>query len=302
MSLTRSTPRPGPRPPKPAPLPVRAPEITLGDQGQWSMVDTRDVPPDDWAAWKVLMEEAHVIHLPPEIHCKLLDTQEEDEELVERGALRKGLDGSGAAQAVADFLAVHDPERLTEAEMLGDIAPVRYCLYEGGRVVGAFEWYAIRVLTPRLTPDDPRFHMQGMPYPAFQRMGLSLADQMKLTADVVEIFLSRQGIAIQDTQFLPTEVITQTYVDAERDAPGDRECAAWNAEIDARAAARGSAVVVNVVTFPSGREERRIMWNPDDEPLNLRGSPAGGSRRSDPTGGQVSRRLGLGVGDEIPKE
>lgn len=294
-------PRPGARPPQPPKLAVRAPDITLGASQQWSLVDTRHVPAADWGAWKTLMAEAHALHLPPEIHCKLPDTQEEDEELVRRGAFRKGLSQSGADQAVATFLATVDAERYTEAEMLGDIAPVRYCVYEAGQVVGAFEWYAINVLTPTLDPTHPRFHMQGSPYPAFQRMGLSLADQMKLTADVVEVFLSRRGIVVGPYQFLPTEVITYTFVDALRDSAGDRECAAWDAEIDARAASPNSQVTVDVSILPSGRQERRIMWAPDEEPPRPDGEGGGGTRHSTPTGGAVGRRLGTGVGSRIPK-
>jgi hypothetical protein len=232
----------------PEKLKTRNPDVTLGDDERYLMVDSRYVPPEDWQFWKEVMEEAH-LQLAPEIHCK--GTPERTMSLVQQ------LAGPSAAAAIQEFETQIDPERVSEQEMLGDIFPIRFVVYENGSPVGGFEWYGIKVIASNEGVSPPERHLQGMPFPAFQRMG-TLEEQMKLTADICEIYLAHEGVMIEGYRVRPMQIVTYTFVDQMRGSGGDAQCAAWNAEIDARAANPRSQIRVVKSVSASGREERLI--------------------------------------------
>jgi len=232
----------------PPPLPVRFPDMTLGDRGQWIMRDVHHVPSLDRGRVKEYLHDAWS-RLPPEIQCRTQGTLEESVELVKR---REG------AEAVENFLA-REAQRLAEQDMLGlHIRPIRFAMLDRDeKVVGGFEFYGIKLLTmtARL------IEVSGMPFPAFAHMGLDMAAQMKLCADVCEITIASPGIQIGPTLFRATQVRTYTYVDPRQVAaghPGHEETAAWNLEADRRSASLGSLVRVQKTTNEWGREERIV--------------------------------------------
>ena len=215
--------------------------------GPWVFKDSRFIPRPDYGKMKTLLADAWG-NLPPEIHCRVEGTLDGSIEIISN---------SGGAAAVEEFLAI-EADRVSEQDMLGTfIFPIRFAVYDqSDNLRGAYEWYALRELTR--TPTEVT--VSAMPFPAFNSMGMSIEKQMELTADIVMFFLAAPGAIIEGLLYRMTEVETFTFVNVTRNLPGDIETAAWNAEIDARAAHPASKLEIALTTNSWAREKRVITW------------------------------------------
>ena len=230
----------------PPPLAIEYPPFRLG---AYEFRDSRFILRPDYGKVKQLLADAWR-ELPPEIHCRVEATTDETLELIRVG---------GGSDAVAEFLAI-EAQRVSEQEMLGTtIFPLRFAVYDQDQeVVGAFEWYAINELSRSRT----EVSLSAMPFPAFANLAETIEEQMKLTADVCEIFLSSRGLDVNGVLHRFTQVNTFTFVKTGRGSPGDAETAAWDAEIDGRADDSRSPIQVSKSVNGWGRELRVITWVP----------------------------------------
>ncbi len=210
--------------------------------GQWEFRDVRGLGKRQRGRIKEILGEMWQVNLPPETQCQSEGTLEESKrQLQHRGA-----------SVVEEYLS-REKDRVSEIEVLGDVRRLRYGVFdrESGRMLGAWEWYAIR-----LHPAGVRM----MPFPAFQRMGLTFPRQMLLAGNVIEAALRGPGIRVGGEQHDVARVLTVTYTATGREIEGDKLVAAWLAEIDGRHNDRQSGINVKIRTNPWGQETRTITW------------------------------------------
>ncbi len=234
---------PGENPTIPERLGRRWPDFTIGG---FLFRHARALTPVRRGRMKQKLANAHGTWMP-EVRCNVGGERDGDINTIRR------LAGSGSAAAVAEFL-VRDADRVPVQEMLGDIFPIRFAVLEGGNLVGAFEWYAISEI--RTIPGER--HVRMMPYPAFGKMFPGVPGEMNLAVDVIEHFLSHPGLDIEGELLLTKRVRVFTFVDSDRNSRGDRLCAAFAAEMDARAADPDGIIDVAVTSNAWGRERRIV--------------------------------------------
>ncbi len=166
---------------------------------------------------KALLFQMFTDTLPPEIHCAAPTLIPRSEEI----AANLGPDS---------FRRVRDNEedRVSAAAHAGHVRPIWFAAFDDrDDLVGAFEWYALRMLSSG--------GLEAMPFPAYHKIGRE-PEQIDICWATVDVFLRGVPIEINDAPSVIEQIRTFTFDDiGGRTFRGDALTQAWDAEVLRRA-------------------------------------------------------------------
>jgi hypothetical protein len=228
----------------PDPLPGVFPDI---QEGGFLIRDHRNCTRQEYGTIRVLLEEVLYKYFPPEIHCRTLTGRSE------AMAANRGNAATARLQA-------HTPHRLTVEEMLGEYRPLMFGVFEGGELVGSWQWYAMNKLRVPGQPDPSRVPLQAMPYPALHWISNIPQEMIEIATSFVEAFLKHPGTTHEGVTYSIEEVRVDTWDGDVGDAYETNRV--WQEITDQRDADPNDNMKVDKQNKPLDRQTRLVRWEP----------------------------------------